>query len=68
VKIFSPVFGTLAMIYVESGGEATAGENIAQVEAMKVFFEVPAPATGIVRWSVELGETIGEGDELGEIR
>jgi biotin carboxyl carrier protein len=61
------MFGTLALLHVEDGATVTEGEALCEIEAMKTFLRVPAPTAGSVRWLVELGETVGEDDEIAEI-
>ena len=67
MEIKSPVFGTLAMLHVEDGAEVEVGDSLCEVEAMKNFIRVGAAAAGTVKWLVELGEVVDEGDVLGEI-
>ncbi len=67
MKLRSPIFGTFAVIYAESGVQVQKGEALCEVEAMKVNYRVEAPCDGVVTWSGDLGEVFGEGDEIGEV-
>lgn len=68
IVVKSPVFGTLALCYAESGAVVETGVELGEVESMKTFFRFYAPAQGTVKWLAGLGEVIGEGDPLVEIK
>jgi biotin carboxyl carrier protein len=55
------------MVHAETGAEVTEGENIGAVEAMKVNYPLYAPTFGVVTWSLDLGEIVGEGEVVGEV-
>jgi biotin carboxyl carrier protein len=55
------------MLHVEDGAAVEEGDSLCEIEAMKTFCRVSAQASGVVHWSVELGEVVDAGDVLGEI-
>ena len=44
------------------------GEDLGEIEAMKTYTRFYAPCTGRVTWLVELGEVVGEGDAVAEVK
>jgi biotin carboxyl carrier protein len=67
MEVFSPLFGNLALLHVESGSVVEAGEAIGEIEAMKMYVRVSAPCAGTLTWLIELGEIVGEGDLIAEV-
>lgn len=67
VPVLSPIVGAVAQWSVEDGAQVEADEVVGQVESMKVFFEVRAPAAGTLRYRVELGEVVGQDDVIAVI-
>lgn len=65
--VYPPIVGAVAQWLVEDGTRVETDEVIAQVESMKVFFEVRAPVAGILRYRVELGEIVGQEDAVAVI-
>ena len=63
-KVLAPIFGTLALFYAEEGASVEKGDVLAEIEAMKTFYRVESPASGVLHWRYSLGEVIGEGDWL----
>jgi acetyl-CoA carboxylase biotin carboxyl carrier protein len=58
-----------ARAYVEVGDEVSEGQTVGLIEAMKVFSEIPADATGrVVRILAETGKLVTQGDVLMLIR
>jgi pyruvate/2-oxoglutarate dehydrogenase complex dihydrolipoamide acyltransferase (E2) component len=52
---------------INDGESVREGEDLYVVETDKVEMVIHAPATGIVRWSAEVGETYDVGTVLGAI-
>ena len=52
---------------VDDGASVEEGELIAHWESMKVLYQVHAPATGVLRCKVELGEVVGQEDIIAVI-
>jgi 2-oxoglutarate dehydrogenase E2 component (dihydrolipoamide succinyltransferase) len=48
---------TISELLVEDGAAVTEGQALYVIETDKVEMEIDAPATGTVRWHVEVGET-----------
>ena len=65
--VFAPCLGTVAAFHVSSGARVESGEGIADIEMMKIFVRVEAPASGEIEWVVPLGAVIGEGEMIGKI-
>ena len=65
--IHPPIVGVVAQWLVEDGALVAEGEIVCQVESMKVFFEVRAPAAGTLRYRAELGEIVGQEDPVAVI-
>ena len=53
---------------IEDGQSVNEGEPLYVVATDKVETEVEAPATGVVRWTVELDEAYPVGTRIGSIR
>lgn len=65
--VICEVTGSVSLHHVDDGAMVAAGDPILEVECMKVFFPVYAPAAGIVRHRVELGAVVGDGDVIAVI-
>lgn len=62
IEVHAPVFGSLAMLHAENEAEVELGDRICEIEAMKTYFSVIAPAKGKLTWRLGLGEVIGTGE------
>ena len=60
VDVLSPLTGSVALLRAEDGARVERGDTVLEVESMKTFWPVEAPASGIVRLQVALGEVVGE--------
>lgn len=65
--VLSPMTGSVALRHADDGANVGAGETILDIECMKTMWPVYAPAAGVVRYRVELGEVVGEGDVVAVI-
>lgn len=65
--VLAPVFGTVSLFHYDEGAQVAEGDVIGEIEAMKVMYQVVSPAAGILHWRRELGEVIGEGDDVAEV-
>jgi pyruvate/2-oxoglutarate dehydrogenase complex dihydrolipoamide acyltransferase (E2) component len=52
---------TISELLVAEGAAVTEGEPLYTIETDKVEMEIEAPASGTVRWHVEVGETYDVG-------
>lgn len=68
MDVLAPNFGTLAIQHVDEGAEVEKGEDLGEIEAMKTYTRFYAPCAGRVTWLVELGEVVGEGDAVAEVK
>ena len=66
-QVRSPQMGTIATLLAEDGAAVEAGQEILEIEAMKMFNLVETDTGGIVRYRCEVGEVVNEGDLLAEI-
>lgn len=66
-NVHTEVTGMLAMINAETGAIVEKGEQIGQIESMKVYFPLDAPASGKIVWRVDLGAVVGPDDVIAEI-
>jgi glutaconyl-CoA/methylmalonyl-CoA decarboxylase subunit gamma len=66
-QVFAPCLGTAAMCLAEDGAHVSAGDLVMQIEAMKMYFDAIAPASGIIHWQVKLGELVEENQILAYI-
>lgn len=57
----------LTKIYVQEGGPVTEGEPLYEIATDKVDMDIPAPATGVVSWKVDVGGTYDVGALLAVI-
>jgi len=67
VAVRSPLTATVATWLVEDGARVAFDDQVVELEAMKMFTPVSAPASGILRYRATLGEVVGEGDLLAVI-
>ena len=65
--IIAEMDGVLSIILADDGVVVAAGEKVAELELMKMFFGIEAPMAGTVRWRVAVGEIIAHGDVIAEI-
>lgn len=63
----SPLTGSVAMLRAEDGARVAKGDAIVEIECMKAFFPVDAPAAGVVRLKVALGQVVDTGDVVAVI-
>jgi biotin carboxyl carrier protein len=63
LDVLADIPGTVATLHVADGAQVDKGEPVAEIECMKTFFPIVAPAAGIVRLHVRLGEMVGQ-DQL----
>lgn len=59
--------GVFSYQHFEDGAQVEKGQSIGEVELMKTFYSVEAPASGKVRYLVALGEMVAAGQALAEI-
>jgi pyruvate/2-oxoglutarate dehydrogenase complex dihydrolipoamide acyltransferase (E2) component len=64
---FSMTEGTLNEWLKAEGDDVIEGEPLFSIEADKSTIEVPAPATGTLRITGEIGETYAVGTQIGTI-
>jgi len=58
IEVLAPCLGVAAMRLAEEGAVVEKEAIIMQIEVMKFFYDVPAPATGKVQWLVKLGQLV----------
>jgi biotin carboxyl carrier protein len=63
-RLAAEITGTLSYWLVEDGAAVQEGEHVADVECMKVFFPVYAPAAGVLRYAAKLGEVLAQDQVL----
>lgn len=66
-EVYPPVVASVAEWHADDGATVEEGDIIAQVESMKTFFPIHAPATGVLRYKVDLGEIVGQEDLIAVI-
>jgi acetyl-CoA/propionyl-CoA carboxylase biotin carboxyl carrier protein len=64
VEIRATIPGTISVVHVADGSTVADGETIIEVECMKSLWPLTAPAAGIVRLQVELGEMVAQDQVL----
>ncbi|MET0369790.1 MAG: biotin/lipoyl-containing protein [Sphingobium sp.] len=64
---FSMVEGTIVEWLAENGATVTEGEPLFSIEADKSTVEVPAPASGVLAITGEVGELYDVGTVIGTI-
>lgn len=67
VDVFPPCVASLCEWQADDGATVELDEHIATVESMKTMFPVYAPASGVLRYRVELGEIVGQEDPIAVI-
>jgi acetyl-CoA/propionyl-CoA carboxylase, biotin carboxylase, biotin carboxyl carrier protein len=65
--IISPLVGTVCSQLCEDGATVAAGEHVVEIEAMKMMFPLAAPVGGKVRFTVSLGQVVGQDDVVAVI-
>ena len=58
---------TLVQVLVDEGTDVAEGDPLFVIETEKVETEIPAGASGRVRWTGEVGTTYDIGTEIGVI-
>lgn len=53
--------------YVQDGAHVSEGDPLYQIATDKVEMDIEAPATGVVAWKVDVGQTYGVGELLAVI-
>lgn len=66
-EVRSPCLGVASMRLAEEGAKVEKGAIIMQIEVMKFFYDVLAPASGRVAWRVKLGQLVEENQVIGYI-
>jgi pyruvate/2-oxoglutarate dehydrogenase complex dihydrolipoamide acyltransferase (E2) component len=57
----------LTELYVEDGAHVSEGDPLYQIATDKVEMDIEAPATGVVAWKVNAGDTYNVGELLAMI-
>jgi biotin carboxyl carrier protein len=65
--LLAPVSGIVSQILTHSGSKVAEGQEILNLEVMKLFYSVSAGLSGKINLMVSEGEFIQEGQELGTI-
>ncbi len=65
--ITAPATGTLVSLESQTWETTAQDATIAQMEVMKMYIEILAPAAGVVHWDKGLGDFIQEDEEIGWI-
>ncbi len=63
----SPLEGIVAQLRRQDGERVVSGENIMDIEAMKMLFEVKAPVGGTLMLLVALSDYVRKGQAVAEI-
>ncbi len=63
----STITGTVVRWLVDDGAQVNEGDPIVVLEAMKMETEIPAPASGVLRRSANVGDLVQYGEKLGFI-
>lgn len=63
-KVFPDVVASMAEWLVADGEHVEKGDLIGRVESMKMMYDVHAPAAGVLRYKVDLGEIVGQEDAI----
>lgn len=64
IEIRAAIPGTVSVVHVDDGATVARDETIAEIECMKMLWPVTAPAAGVVRLHVKLGEMIAQDQVL----
>lgn len=67
VDLRADMVGSVALFHLEDGATVATGEQIMDIECMKVFYPVVATVAGVVRLRVVLGAVVGQGDVVASI-
>lgn len=57
----------LTQIHVADGQSVTEGDPLYEIATDKVDMDIEAPASGVVRWKVDVGGSYGVGELLAVI-
>jgi biotin carboxyl carrier protein len=68
IPVHPELTGMLAVQIAEDGAYVEKGDRIGEVECMKAFFPLDAPASGYITWHIELGGVVGPEDVVAEIK
>lgn len=60
-EVPAPIAGSIASLGPAEGAFVQQGEPIVVLEAMKMFNEIPAPRSGVVRYGVAPGQSVRAG-------
>lgn len=63
-KIVAQLVGILSFIHAEEGARVGRGDHVLDIECMKTLFPFEAPADGFIHYTAQLGETVGEGQQV----
>lgn len=66
-EVTAPLPGTVVAVEAASGETVSAGAGLVTIEAMKMEHRLTAPMDGIVRISVDVGETVSRGQVLAAV-
>lgn len=66
-EVKAPIAGFLSAIEAVGGERVQEGDLVCQVECMKSFFACHATKAGIVRYKVNLGESVGQDEVIAVI-
>lgn len=67
VRVRSILPGAITVFHVDDGDRVQNGDPILAIECMKQQTDFPAPAAGVVRFKVELGDVVEQDQVLAEI-
>jgi biotin carboxyl carrier protein len=67
VRINSETVGSVSQMHADTGSQVKAGESIGEIECMKTLFPIIVPCDGKLRWLVEVGAFVGQGEAIAEI-
>ncbi|WP_375294472.1 biotin carboxylase N-terminal domain-containing protein [Microbacterium sp.] len=65
--LVSPMPGTVVAVHADDGAEVEEGAAVVSVEAMKMEHVLRAPAAGLVRIAVAVGEGVSRGQQLATV-
>ena len=65
--LYSPVSGIISQILTHSGSKVYEGQEIINIEVMKLFYCVTSGLSGTLSLNISEGEFCQEGQELGYI-
>ena len=67
VKVYPDVVASMSEWLVPDGESVEKGDLIGRVESMKTMYDIHAPASGVLRYNVDLGEVVGQEDAIAVI-